>query len=140
MRAAAKSQDALRRDTLRFALAAIHNEVVAKRRELTDEEITQVLARQAKMRRESVEAFEKAGRSELVAKERSELAILESFLPEPLSAAEIEVLARQAISESGASGAAAQGKVMQVLMPRVRGRADGRAVGEVVGRLLREGA
>ena len=140
MRASAKSQDALRRDTLRFVLAAIHNEEVAKRRDLTDDEVVAVLGKQAKMRRESIEAFEKGARPELVAKETTELGIIGTYLPQQMERAEIERLARAAIAEMGASTAAEQGKVMQKLMPQVKGRAEGKAVSEVVGSLLKGGS
>jgi len=136
MRASAKAQDVIKRDTLRFALAAIHNEEVAKRRDLTDEEVTVVLGKQAKMRRESIEAFSKGGRDELAAKERAELAIVESYLPQQLGRDEIASLAKAAIAETGAASPADQGKVMQKLMPQVKGRADGKLVAEVVSALL----
>ena len=136
MRAAAKAQDVIRRDTLRFALAAIHNEEVARRRDLSDDELVGVLTKQAKMRRESIEAFEKGGRAELVAKERAELALIEGYLPQQLGRDEIAALAVAAIAETGASAPAEQGKVMQALMPRVRGKADGKLVAEVVRGLL----
>lgn len=121
-------------------LSAIHNEEVARRRELTDDEVTAVLSKQAKMRHESIEAFEKGGRAELVAKERSELALIESYLPPQLGRDEIAGLARAAIADTGASSLADQGKVMQKLMPRLRGRAEGKLVAEVVGALLRGAA
>ncbi len=137
MRASAKAQDAIRRDTLRFALAAIHNEEVAKRRDLSDDEIVGVLAKQAKMRRESIEAFEKGGRAELVAKETAELRVIEGYLPQQLGREEISALARAAIAATGAASPADQGKVMQRLMPEVRGRAEGKLVASVVAELLR---
>jgi hypothetical protein len=136
MRTAAKAQDALRRDTLRFCLAAIHNDEVARRRDLTDDELTAVLRKQAKMRHESIEVFEKGGRADLVAKERGELALIEAYLPQQMGRDEIASLARAAIAEAGASGAGDQGKVMQKLMPQVKGRAEGRLVAEVVSGLL----
>ena len=137
MRASAKAQDVLRRDTLRFALAAVHNEEVAKRRALTDDEVVAVLGKQVKMRRESIEAFAKGGRAELVAKEQAELTILQGYLPQQLGRDEIESLAKAAIAETGASGPQDQGKAMQKLMPQLKGRADGKLVAEVVGSLLR---
>ena len=140
MRAAAKAQEAIRRDTLRFVLAAIHNEEVAKRRDLSDDELTGVLGKQAKMRRESIEAFTKGGRDELVAKETAELKIIEGYLPQQMSRDEVASLARAAITETGASGPGDQGKVMQKLMPQVKGRAEGKAVAEVVGALLKGGS
>jgi uncharacterized protein YqeY len=99
-----------------------------------------VLTKQAKMRRESIEAFAKGGRDDLVAKEKAELTIIEGYLPQQLSREEIAGLARTAIAETGASSPADQGKVMQKLMPQVRGRADGKAVAEVVSGLLRGAA
>jgi hypothetical protein len=137
MRASAKAQDALKRDTLRFALAAIHNEEVARRRDLSDDELAAVLGKQAKMRRESIDAFAKGGREDLVAKEKAELAILEGYLPQQLGRDEIATLAKAAIAETGATSPADQGKVMQKLMPQVRGKAEGKLVAEVVGSLLR---
>ncbi|MGH2498866.1 MAG: GatB/YqeY domain-containing protein, partial [Candidatus Limnocylindria bacterium] len=137
MRTAVKAHDAPRRDTLRFALAAIHNEEVARRRDLSDDEVVQVLGKQAKMRRESIEAFGKGGRAELVAKETAELAVIVGYLPQQMGRDEIAALARQAIADTGASAPADQGKVMQKLMPQVRGRAEGKLVAEVVGGLLR---
>jgi hypothetical protein len=137
MRASAKAQDALKRDTLRFALAAIHNEEVARRRDLSDDELAAVLGKQAKMRRESIDAFAKGGRDDLVAKEKAELAILEGYLPQQLGRDEVATLAKAAIAETGATSPADQGKVMQKLMPQVRGKAEGKLVAEVVGSLLR---
>ena len=132
-----KAQDAVKRDTLRLALSAVHNDEVAKRRELTDEETTAVLTKQAKMRREAIEAYVKGGREDLASKERAELAVIEGYLPQQLPREEIESLARAAIAETGASSPADQGKVMQKLMPQVRGKAEGKVVSEVVSALLR---
>ena len=136
MRTSVKARDVIKRDTLRFALAAIHNDEVARRRELTDDEVVQVLGKQAKMRRESIEAFQKGGRAELVAKEKAELAILEGYLPQQMSRDEVVALAAAAIAETGASSPADHGTVMQKLMPRLRGKAEGKLVAEVVGSLL----
>jgi uncharacterized protein YqeY len=137
MRASAKTQDALRRDTLRFALAANHNDQVARRRELTDDEVLQVLDKQAKMRRESIEAFAKGGRPELVAKETAELHVIEGYLPQQLGRDEIAALARAAIADAGATSPADQGAVMRKVMPLVRGRADGKVVAAAVADLLK---
>ncbi|HUG55772.1 MAG TPA: GatB/YqeY domain-containing protein [Candidatus Limnocylindrales bacterium] len=136
LRTATKARDVTRRETLRLALSAIHNEEVARRGELDDDAVLGIVQKQAKMRRESIEAFGKGGRSELVAQETAELGILESYLPSQLGREEIRDLARQAIAESGATGVREQGKVMQRLMPAVRGRADGKMVAEVVSALL----
>lgn len=96
-----------------------------------------MLTKQAKMRRESIEAFAKGGRDDLVSKEKAELTIIEAYLPQQLSRDEIAGLARAAIAETGASSPADQGKVMQKLMPQVRGRADGKTVAELVTSLLK---
>jgi uncharacterized protein YqeY len=109
---------------------------VAQRAPLDEPALLQILGRQAKMRRESIEAFAKGGRAELVAKETAELGVLESYLPVQLGEAQIEAAARRAIAETGASGAGAQGRVMQKVMAELRGRADGKVVAAVVARLL----
>ena len=137
LRDAMKAQDAVRRDTVRFALAAIHNEEVARRGELDDAAIEGVLRKQTKMRRESIEAFTKGGRAELAAKEANELEILESYLPRQLDEATVRAAAERVIAESGASGPKEQGKVMQRLMPELKGQADGGMVSRVVSELLR---
>ena len=132
-----KARDDARRDTIRFALAAIQNESVAKRGELDDAAIEAVLRKQTKMRRESIEAFTKGGRTELAAKETKELEILESYLPRQLDEATVRAAAERVIAETGASGPKEQGKVMQRLMPELKGQADGGMVSRVVSELLR---
>jgi uncharacterized protein len=132
-----KARDDTRRDTVRFALAAIQNESVAKRAELDDAAIEAVLRKQTKMRRESIEAFTKGGRTELAAKETKELEILESYLPKQLDEAAVRAAAQKAIAETGASGPKEQGKVMQKLMPELKGQADGGMVSRVVSELLK---
>jgi hypothetical protein len=132
-----KARDDARRDTVRFALAAIQNESVAKRGELDDAAIEAVLRKQQKMRRESIEAFTKGGRAELVAKETKELEILESYLPKQLDEDSVRAAAQRAIAETGAVGPKEQGKVMQKLMPELKGQADGGMVSRVVSELLK---
>ena len=132
-----KARDAARRDTIRFALAAIQNETVAKRAELDDAAVEAVLRKQTKMRRESIEAFAKGGRTELAAKETKELEILESYLPKQLDEAAVRAAAQKAIVETGATGPKEQGKVMQKLMPELKGQADGAMVSRVVSELLK---
>jgi uncharacterized protein YqeY len=132
-----KARDDARRDTVRFALAAIQNESVAKRGELDDAAIEAVLRKQTKMRRESIEAFTKGARPELVAKETKELEILESYLPKQLDEDSVRAAARRAIAETGATGPKEQGKVMQKLMPELKGQADGGMVSRVVSELLK---
>lgn len=137
LRDAMKGQDALRRDTVRFVLAAIQNEEVAQRHDIDDAAIEAVLRKQTKMRRESIEAFTKGGRDELAKKETAELAILESYLPKQLDEAAVRERAQRVIAEIGATGPKEQGKVMQRLMADLKGQADGGLVSRVVGELLK---
>lgn len=133
---AMRAGDELRKETLRFLRAALKSAQIDKRAPLTEEEIWEVIKRQAKQRRESIEQFRKGNRDDLAAKEEAELAIIESYLPAQLSREEIEALARQVIAEVGAASPRDLGKVMGKLMPQVKGRADGRLVNEVVRALL----
>ncbi len=107
-------------------------------RELTDDDVVAVLTTEAKKRREAAEAFEDAGRTEMAAKERAEAEVLADYLPEQLDAEEISALVREAIEQTGAAdeGMRAMGKVMGVVQPRTRGRADGAAVAAEVRRQL----
>jgi uncharacterized protein YqeY len=131
-----RSGDALRRDTLRMAESSIYNAEKRDRREYSDDEVTAVLAREVKTRRESVEAFRKGGREDLASKEEAEIAILAGFLPEQLSEPEIAALVNEAIAATGAAGPRDLGKVMGWLAPRTTGRADGRLVSQVAGNAL----
>ena len=138
MRDAMRARDEQRTQTLRMVMAAAHNRRIALGRELTDEEVVDVITRQVKQRRESIEMYVAAGRTDRADLEGAEAAILSEFLPEQLGEAEIEDLAREAIAETGATSPADMGRVMGALSPRTRGRADGRAVSDTVRRLLAE--
>ena len=127
-----RSGDALRRDTLRMAENAIYNAEKRDRRAYSEDEIAVILAREVKTRRESVEAFTKGNRPDLVGREEAEIAILAEFLPQQLGAPAIAALVAEAIIASGATSPRDMGKVMGWLAPRTRGRADGRAVSELV--------
>ncbi len=139
MRDAMRARDSRRTQTLRMAMAAAHNRKIELRRDLTDDEIVEVLGRQVKQRRESIEVYRNAGREDRAVEEEAEAAILAEFMPAQLGDAELESLARAVIAETGASSPSEMGKVMGRLVPQVRGRADGRAVSEVVKRLLAGG-
>jgi hypothetical protein len=130
--AAMRSGDALRRDTLRMARNAIYNAEKRDHRAYSDDEVAAILAKEVKTRRESIEAFEKGGRADLVAKEAAEIEILSEFLPRALTSAEVEALVAQAIAETGAASPRDMGVVMGWLAPRTRGRADGRVVSGLV--------
>jgi uncharacterized protein YqeY len=138
MRAAMKAGDAKRVSTLRMAMAAAHNRQIELGHALTDAETIEVLDRQVKQRRESIELFRAGGRPELAESEEAELAILREYLPEPMGADELERLAREAVANTGAAGPADMGKVMGVLVPQTKGRADGKDVSDLVRRLLSE--
>ncbi len=135
-----KARDELRSSTLRMVLSAITNAEVAGKqaRELSDDDIVGVVSTEAKKRREAAAAFAEAGRAELADKERAEAAVLADYLPEQLDEAEIADLVTSAIAQTGAAdeGMRAMGKVMGVLTPQVRGRADGGAVAAEVRRQL----
>jgi hypothetical protein len=161
-----RSGDNLRRDTVRFLLAAIQTEGKArlgaavdrlvaegkdetarqawlaqnKPGELDDIAITEVLTKQAKMRRDSIEAFRKGDRSDLVQKEEKELAFISAYLPEQLDEAKIRDIARRVISETGAKGPQDTKLVMPKVIAETKGRADGKVVSGVVGALLKETA
>ena len=130
---AMKARDQLTASTLRMALTAITNEEVAGKqaRVLSDEDVLTVLGREAKKRREAAEAYDAAARPDLAGKERAELAVLEAYLPEELSADEVAAIIARAVaevSEQGLSGGSAMGAVMKLVQPQVKGRADGAAV------------
>jgi hypothetical protein len=132
MAAAAKAQDKLRLSALRMIKASLHNREIDLRRDLNEGEFMQLLTAMAKQRKDSIEQFEKGGRMDLVEKERSELKIIQEFLPEQMSEAEIDAEIDQVIAEAGAVSAKDMGKVMKLLMPRLAGRADGKIAGERV--------
>lgn len=138
MRDSMRARNEQRTQTLRMAMAAAQNRRIALQRDLTDEEVVDVLTKQVKQRRESVEMYRAGGRADRAELEEAEAAILAEFLPEQLDEAAVEALARTAIAESGASSPADMGRVMGHLSPRTKGRADGRLVSEVVRRLLAE--
>jgi uncharacterized protein YqeY len=122
-----------------MAMAAIQNRRIELRRDLTDEDVAELLGRQAKQRRESLEIFRDAGRESMAANEEAELAIITEFLPQQLSSDELEQLVREAIAATGASGPKDMGKVMGRIAGATKGRADGRALSELVRRMLTAG-
>ena len=161
-----RSKDTLRRDTLRFVLAAIGREGVDRRgaaidrltaegkdegaraeylakhdpSELDDAGVQEVLQKQAKMRRDSIEAFRKGDREELAKKEESELAIIGDYLPTQMSEAEVRAIIARVVTETGAAGPRDMGKVMTAVLAETRDRADGTQVAGMVQALLKERA
>ena len=135
--AAMKSRDASRVSALRMLKAAVMNKSVEKGRDLEDAEILQVVASLVKQRRDSIEQFAKAGRSDLVEKETGEIAVLQAYLPPSATSEEIDAAVVEAIAETGASSPKDMGKVMKAVMPKLAGKnADGKAVNEAVRRTL----
>ena len=134
--AAMRGGDALRRDVLRMAANAAYAIEKKNGRPLTDEEYLTVLTREVKTRRESVEAYTKAGRQDLADKEQAEIDILSAYLPAALSEDELAALVDEAIAATGATSARDLGKVMGWLSPRTRGRADGKVVSGLVAQAL----
>jgi uncharacterized protein YqeY len=135
--AAMKARDASRLSALRMLKAAVMNKSVEKGRDLEDAEVLQVVASLVKQRRDSIEQFAKAGRTDLVDKETGELAVLQAYLPPSATPEEINAAVAEAIAETGATSAKDMGKVMKAVMPKLAGKnADGKAVNEAVRRTL----
>ncbi len=139
MKTSLRAGNAIRVSTIRLARAAIHNTEIERGRPLTDDEIRDVLSKEAKRRREAIEMFAKGRRDDLVAKESLELAILTEYLPAALSAEELRTVVAEAIAQVQAKGRKDIGKVMGVVMPRVKGKADGQTVNRIVQEMLPEG-
>ncbi len=137
LKTAMRSRDVLRRSVLRLLLSAVHNEEIAQRAELDDEGITGVLVKQAQQRRESIEAYTQGERQDLADKEKAELEIIMSYLPEQMSREEIAAVVKRAIADTGAAGPQDMGKVMGRVMPEVRGKAQGREVNAIASELLK---
>ena len=135
--AAMKARDASRLSALRMLKAAVMNKGVEKGRDLDDAEVLQVIASLVKQRRDSIEQFSNAGRTDLVEKETAELNVLQAYLPAAATAEEINAAVAEAIAETGATSPKDMGKVMKVVMPKLAGKnADGKAVNEAVRRTL----
>ena len=138
--AAMKAGDATTLSTLRMLKAAFLNAAIEQRQErLADAPAQEVLRRQIKQRRESLEAFQKGQRADLAEKESKELAVLERYLPPQMSEAALQAIVQECVQASGASGPQAMGKVMKLVMERVKGQADGKLVNRLVAQALGAG-
>jgi uncharacterized protein YqeY len=138
---AMRQQDGRRKTAIRSVIAALKQaetelDARGQRKSLNDDDILALITKQAKQRQESIVEYRRGGREDLVAEEEAELAILQAYLPQQLTADEIEAQARQIIAQVGASGPQEIGKVMRPLMAKLKGRADGRLVNQVVQKLL----
>jgi hypothetical protein len=137
LKKAMRQKDEVRKSTIRLVMAEIRNAEIERRgRELDDDAILAIIAKEAKRRKDSIAEFKKGGREDLVEKEEAELRILLEYLPKQLSREEIEAEAIRAIEEVGAKSIRQLGEVMRILMPRMKGRANGRLVSQVVKGLL----
>lgn len=136
-----KAKNDVRVSTLRMMKAAIKNAEIEKRQRggLSEDDITSILSSLVKQRKESVEQYMKAGRSDLAEKEAKEIEIIQEYLPKQLSGEEIDSLIRSAIQETGVTSVKELGKLMKTLMPRIKGRADGRYVNERAREILEGG-
>ncbi|MCZ7626699.1 MAG: glutamyl-tRNA amidotransferase [Candidatus Methylomirabilota bacterium] len=132
LRAALKGSDRLRTSVLRLLHALIKNREIEKRGELDDAEIVQAVIASCKTRKEAIEQYTKAGRPELAAKEQAELAMLEAYLPAPLSPEELRKKVQEALAAAQAGSLKDMGKVMAILMPQIAGRADGKLASQLV--------
>lgn len=136
LKQAMRDRNDTRKSTLRMAISAIRNAEIEKRGSLEEPEVLGILQKEVKSRRETVEEARHAGREDLAQEAEDEIAVLETFLPQPLSEEELEQMAREAIEEVGASSPKEMGQVMKILMPRIRGRADGSKASQIVRSLL----
>ena len=131
-----KARDAERTSTLRMLQSAVKNEQINLKRELTDPEVLSVIQKAVKQRLDSIEQYEKANRPELAEKEKSEMALLRTYLPAELSDEELESGLREIVASTGAQSKKDLGKVMKEATARYKGRADGKKIQEIVSRLL----
>jgi uncharacterized protein YqeY len=138
LKTALKTSDSLKVSVLRMAKAALKNRQIDKREELSEEDIISVILTLTKQRKESIEQFSKGGREDLAEKERQELSILQSYLPKQLTIEELDKIIIDTIKESSAGGIKDMGKVMRLVMPRVKGAADGKIVNQRVKDLLEQ--
>ena len=136
LKTALRNKDDLRKDVIRYTIAAIKNAEIARNKPLSDEEVLAVLSTEVKRRRDTIAELEQVNRPELLKHEQDQLEVLLGYLPRQMSRAEVTAAARQVIDEIGAHGPQATGEVMKRLMPELKGKADGKMINEVVKELL----
>lgn len=137
IKAAMLAKDSDRLNALRMLKSAIGYLLIEKKTEtISDPDLISVVQKEIKKRRDSIEQFEKGGRAELAAKEKQEITVLETFLPQPLSPGELESLVRDTITETGASSKKDMGAVIKAVQAKAAGRADGKSISQLVGKLL----
>ena len=136
LKQAMKSGDTMRRNVIRLVMSAIKNAEIARRDNLEEADIIGVIAKEARQRQESIDAFKQGDRQDLVAQEEAELVILQEYLPQQASREEIVAAAQQIIADVGAAGPRDKGKVMPRLITQFKGKADGREINDIVTELL----
>ena len=136
LKQAMRGGDKVRRSVIRLVLAAVKNAEIARKAALEDNDVLGIIAKEARQRQESIEAFKQGNRHDLVAQEEGELAVLQEYLPQQVTRDEIVAEARRVIEEVGAQGPGDKGKVMPKLIAQLKGKADGREINAVVTELL----
>jgi uncharacterized protein YqeY len=136
MKTAMKEKDVIRKDTIQMARAGVLQVEKDNRITLDDDGVIEVIAKELKKRRDVLPEYEKSGRGDLIEGLKAEIDILLKYLPQQLSEQELEVIVRQAVEETGASSAKDMGKIMQVVMPKVKGKADGKMINVIVKKIL----
>jgi uncharacterized protein len=136
LKTAMRARDEVRMLVLRSLLSSVNYAEIAKQKKLDDSGIIEVISKEIKQRRESIEAYDKGNRPDLSGKEKAEMAVLQEYMPAQMGRDEITALVQKVIEEVGAKGAGDKGKVMQKLMPQVKGKADGGEVNSIVTELL----
>lgn len=136
MKSALKNKEKEKLSTIRMVRAAIKKAEIDHKGPLNDEQIIEVIMREVKQRKDAVQEYEKAGRHDLVEKEKEELQILETYLPEPLTEEELTEIIQETIQQLGVTSKKEIGKVMKTVLPKVKGRAEGKAVNQIVQKLL----
>jgi len=136
MKTAMKEKDAVKKNAIQMARSAVLQVEKDNRVTLDDDGIVEVIAREVKKRRDSLPEYEKSGRQELIDNLKAEIEVLLQYLPQQLTEEELEVIVKQAVQDTGASSARDMGKIMQEVMPKVKGRADGKMVSQIVKKLL----
>jgi uncharacterized protein YqeY len=136
MKLAMKDKDAIRKNTIQMARAAVLQVEKDSRVTLDDDGVIEVIAKEVKKRKDSLPNYEKSGRQDLINNLKSEIEILMQYLPQQLTEGELEIIVKEAIQETGANSVKDMGKIMQVVMPKVKGRADGKLINQIAKRLI----
>ena len=136
MKGAMKSRDSLRLNTIRSIIAAVKNQEIDLRKELQDDEVLSIVTREVKKRKEASALFEQGGRMDLVEKEKQEHAILQAYLPEQVSEEDLRKRIQEVITETGAEGMKDFGKMMKILVPEFKGKADNSLIKDLAGEYL----